>query len=316
MKKHSRLRTILPELSSLGFGGWALGAEYWGDQDHKNSVRAIHRALDLGINHFDTAPVYGRGRSEQILGQQLRKQRSRVILGTKAFYTSPEKMQAGLEASLKRLLTDYIDIFYIHWPLADTDMRPGVEMLENMRNQGKIRALGVSNFSVPQILMAEEAGQIDVYQGGYNLFWPVLEEEVLPCLRSRGIGFIPYGVLAQGILTETGIDHLDTEHPGFRHKMILYRESLKENMKGWLIRLLEGCRAAGLTLEQAAASFALHNGGADSVLLGVRNRDQADRNFRKLPDVLPPALETLFTEIQMEAKGIIPDAPNLFNHKS
>jgi len=315
MKKQNRLRTIFPGLSSLGFGGWALGAEYWGFQDHKNSVRAIHKALSLGINHFDTAPVYGKGRSEQILGQQLRKQRSQVFLATKAFYSTPEKMKASLESSLKRLLTDYIDIFYIHWPLSNTDMRPGMEMLEEMRRKGKIRALGVSNFSVDQIKMVEEAGRVDVYQGGYNLFWPVLEKKVLPFLKEKGIGFVPYGVLAQGILTEKGWEHLENSHEGFRHKMILYREDLKENLKPWLLRLLNESRTAGILLEHSATHFAQQS-GADSVLLGVRSRVQAERNFQPLLENFPRELDALMKEIHNEALGLVPDVPNLFNHKS
>ena len=311
-----RLHQILPEISSRGFGAWALGGEYWGPQDHKDSVRAVHRALALNINHFDTAPVYGKGRSEQLLGQQLKKIRSSCILATKAFYSSPEKMKASLETSLRRLLTDYIDIFYIHWPLGDEDMRPGMEMLENLRREGRIRAVGVSNFSEDQIRMVEEAGTVDVYQGGYNLLWTRPEQEILPYLKRKGIAYMPYGVLGQGLLTDTGIEHLETPHGGFRHKMLLYSEELKPSLRAILEELDQACKEAGIPVEQAVTLYTRERSGAVSVLLGCRNRAQAERNFTAGPQSFPPELKTVLDRIVEEARSLIPSAPNLFNHKS
>ena len=316
MENQSRLKKIIPELSPLSFGSWALGGEYWGFQNHSDSVRALHRALVLKVNHFDTAPVYGKGRAEQLIGQQLKKIRSEISLGTKAFYSTPQKMKASLETSLKRLLTDYIDIFYIHWPLGGTDMRPGMEMLESLRREGKIRAIGASNFSISQLKMLEEAGQVDVYQGGYNIFWPALENEVLPYLLSKNIGFIPYGVLAQGILTEKGMDHLDAIHEGHRHKMILYRDDIKEKIRPWVARLLEESSRTGIPLEQAVRLFTCNQISADTVLMGARNRAQADRNFQRPKEDLPSSFKSLLERTKTEAADLFQDMPNLFNHKS
>lgn len=316
MKKENRLSKKIGKLAPYSFGGWALGGEYWGEQDHKDSVRAIHRALSLGVSHFDTAPVYGKGRSEQLLGQQLRKIRKEISLGTKVFYTDPEKMVASFHTSLKRLLTDYIDIFYIHWPQSDCDMRPGMDALEKLRKEGRIRAIGVSNFTIPQIEMLEEAGEIDVFQGGYNIFWPKLEKELIPWLKKREIGFIPYGVLAQGILTDRGIEHMNNEHKGFRHKMILYSPEIRDKLSILLKRMVDECSKWGIPLEQAVSAFTLMHVSADTVLLGVRNRDQADRNFRHPEADLPRPLISLMEELLTETQSFIPDAPNLFNHKS
>lgn len=314
--KTSRLLKILPEISSRGFGTWALGGEYWGPQNHKDSVRALHRALALDINHFDTAPVYGKGRSEQILGQQLRKIRSSCILGTKAFYSNPEKMKSAFETSLRRLLTDYVDIFYIHWPLGAADMRPGMEMLEGLRREGRIRAIGVSNFSIEQIRMVEEAGQVDVYQGGYNLLWTSPERELLPFLGQNEVSFIPYAVLAQGLLTSTGIEHLERNHEGFRHKMLLYGEELRPAVLRVLRELDRGCREAGIPVEQAVARYTRERSGADSVLLGCRNRAQAEANFAPGEGELPEKLGAVMDRIAREFSPLAPSAPNLFNHKS
>ena len=314
--KPSRLLKILPDLSSRGFGAWALGGEYWGPQDHKNSVRALHRALALKINHFDTAPVYGKGRSEQILGQQLKKVRSSCIIATKAFYSSPEKMKSSLETSLRRLLTDYADIFYIHWPLGEEDMRPGMEMLETLRREGRIRAIGVSNFTVDQIRMVEEAGSVDVYQGGYNLLWTSPEKELIPFLREKDIAFIPYGVLGQGLLTTTGIEHLNQDHKGFRHKMILYKEELKPVLHGILEELNRSCSKAGINVEQAVSLYTRQRCGAESILLGCRNRAQAETNFAAESDEIPIELRKVMNRIAEEASSLVPLVPNLFNHKS
>ncbi|RDG32780.1 aldo/keto reductase [Oceanispirochaeta sp. M1] len=316
MKKENRLTKRIGRLAPYSFGSWALGGEYWGEQDHKDSVRAIHRALTLGVSHFDTAPVYGKGRSEQLLGQQLRKIRNDISLGTKVFYSDPDKMVESFHTSLKRLMTDYIDIFYIHWPLSDCDMRPGMEALEKLRKEGRIRAIGVSNFTIPQIEMLEEAGEVDVFQGGYNIFWPKLEEKLIPWLKENNIGFIPYGVLAQGILTDNGIDHLAREHDGFRHKMILYSPEIREKLTSLLTRIGDECSKWKISVEQAVSAFTLMHVSADTVLLGVRNRNQADSNFRHSVEELPRSLSSLLEQLLIETQSFIPDVPNLFNHKS
>lgn len=302
--------------SSLGFGGWALGGEYWGPQDHGDSVRAVHRALHWGVTHFDTAPVYGKGRSEQLLGQQLKKIRSRCTIATKAFYTDPDSMEKSLKTSLKRLLTDYADIFYIHWPLGGADMRPGMERLEQLRREGRIRAVGVSNFSVDQIRQVRQAGRVDFYQGGYSLLWPRLGRDVLPYCRRHGIGIIPYGVLAQGLLTEKGPEKLQASHQGFRHKMLLYGPPLREALAPLLATFRESCRREGWSPEHAAAAYAREETGAACLLMGVRSRKQADRNFSLPEKPLPAALRGAMEAIREKIAPFLPNAENMFGHKS
>ncbi len=304
------------EMSSFGFGGWALGGDYWGPQEHRDSVRAIHKALALGINHFDTAPVYGKGRSEQLIGQQLKKIRSRCLIATKAFYTTPEEMIKSFHTSLKRLLTDYIDIFYIHWPRSGTDMRPGMEELENLRRQGRIRSIGVSNFSLEQIREVEQAGKIDYFQGGYSILWPFMKETILPYCRSRGIRFVPYGVLAQGILTDQGVEKLLISHPGFRHKMLLYSEGIRERIAPELEKLTGKCREEGWSVENAVSCYTLKETEAASILLGCRNRDQAERNFSLPPKELPNSIVEEIETLKIRIVPFLPKADNMFGHES
>lgn len=304
------------QVSKTAFGGWAIGGEYWGPQEHKDSVRAIHMALSLGVNHFDTAPVYGKGRSEQLLGQQLKRIREHCLIASKAFYTDPETLQKSFETSLKRLLTDYIDIFYIHWPLGGTDMRPGMDVLETLRTQGRIRSIGVSNFSVDQIRMVQEAGTVDVYQGGYSLLWPRLEEEILPFCHNQNIEFIPYGVLAQGILTGTGIEKLQQTHKGFRHKMVLYRQELQVHLLPLLKQIREVCSRKGWSIENSVTAYTIEQTASPSVLLGVRNRKQAENNFNLPDSPLPLEIHQILQECRLKAKLFLPDAENMFDHKS
>ncbi|OQY35695.1 MAG: hypothetical protein B6241_00450 [Spirochaetaceae bacterium 4572_59] len=303
-------------VSRTAFGGWAIGGEYWGPQEHKDSVRAIHMALKLGVNHFDTAPVYGKGRSEQLIGQQLKKVREHCLIATKAFYTDPETLQKSFETSLKRLLTDYIDIFYIHWPLSGRDMRPGMEVLEKLRTQGRIRSIGVSNFSLNQIRMVQEAGTVDIYQGGYNILWPRLEEKILPFCRDQNIEFIPYGVLAQGILTERGIEKLQQTHKGFRHKMILYRQEMHAQLLPLLKQIKDVCSRRGWSVENCVTAYTIEQTVSPSVLLGVRNRTQAESNFNLPGGPLPEEIRQVLQNCRLKVNSFIPDAENMFDHKS
>jgi aryl-alcohol dehydrogenase-like predicted oxidoreductase len=317
MKEFVEKHSALPKkISPLAFGSWGISGEYWGPQEHKDSVRAIHKALNLGVNHFDTAPVYGKGRSEQLIGQQLKKIRQDCIIASKAFYSTPEKMQKSLETSLNRLLTDYLDIFYIHWPLSGTDMRPGMEMLERMRRQGRIRAIGVSNFSIDQIEMVREAGHIDVYQGGYSVLWPGAEQDIIPYCRKKGISYIPYGILAQGLLTDKGQEKLMNTPEGFRHKMILFHENLKDSILNQLSSIRKVCHKHGWAVEHAVILYTQERTESTSILLGTRNRAQAERNFQLPGSPLPGEIRVQLDNTRREIDKFLPKEENMFGHKS
>jgi aryl-alcohol dehydrogenase-like predicted oxidoreductase len=164
--------------------------------------------------------------------------------------------------------------------------------------------------------MVEEAGRVDVYQGGYNLLWTSPERELLPFLKRNDIGFIPYAVLAQGLLTGTGIEHLEQNHEGFRHKMLLYGEDLKPAVLKILKELTRACGEAGISVEQAVARYTLERSAADSLLLGCRNRAQAEANFAPFGEDISGGLRAVMDRIAEEFSPLAPAAPNLFNHKS
>ena len=135
------------EVSTISLGCWPMGGWYWGKTDDEESIRTVHKALELGINFFDNAPAYGSGYAEEVLGKALKGRRQEAIIGTKASGgVSPDKLQEQLEASLKRLQTDCVDVYYVHWPHRSEPLSRTMEFFERLRQEGKIRAIGVSNF--------------------------------------------------------------------------------------------------------------------------------------------------------------------------
>jgi len=211
-------RSVLKDM--LGLGCWAFGGDYWSGQSHQDSIRVIHKALRSGIRHFDTAQVYGNGRSEQITGQQLKRfkeiPRDELQISTKILMPPDELFAADgsvkdtsalevfirdrVRVSLSRLCTDYIDTLFIHWPRSGADPRAVVEVFETLRSEGKLRHIGVSNFPADLMAQASEAGRIDACQTAYSLFWTQPDAEIIPFCRKHAIRTEAYSPLAQGIL--------------------------------------------------------------------------------------------------------------------
>ncbi|WP_298218958.1 aldo/keto reductase [Halothiobacillus sp.] len=197
----------------IGLGTWAIGGWMWGGTDEAEAIRTIHAALDRGIRLIDTAPVYGFGRSEEIVGRALAEygQRDKIILATKAGLdwsgdgirrnSAPERLQQELEDSLRRLQTDTIDIYQIHWPDEGTPFEETARTLEDMRQSGKIRAVGVSNFSPEQMDRLSSVVPIATAQPPYNLFERGIEADVAPYCVKHDIGMVTYGALCRGLLS-------------------------------------------------------------------------------------------------------------------
>jgi aryl-alcohol dehydrogenase-like predicted oxidoreductase len=199
--------------SRIALGTWAIGGWMWGGTDEKESIRTIHAALDQGINLIDTAPIYGQGRSEEIVGEALRERgrREGVILATKVGLdwtngkvernSSRQRILQELEDSLRRLQTDYIDIYQVHWPDPATPIEETAATLRELYQQGKIRAIGASNFSPQQMTRFESVAPLHTIQPPYNMFERQTERDVLPYARGRGIAALTYGALCRGLLS-------------------------------------------------------------------------------------------------------------------
>ena len=199
--------------SRIGLGTWAIGGWMWGGSDEQEAIRTIHAALDRGITMIDTAPVYGFGRAEEIVGKALAegKRRDRAIIATKVGLdwrdgrvyrnSSPARIRREIEDSLRRLRTDYIDIYQVHWPDPLVEIETTAAVLTNLLMEGKIRAIGVSNYSPAQMDAFRRVASIHTTQPPYNLFERDIEKDVLPYARQAGIAVLAYGALCRGLLS-------------------------------------------------------------------------------------------------------------------
>ena len=199
--------------SRIALGTWAIGGWMWGGTDEKESIRTIHAALDHGINLIDTAPIYGQGRSEEIVGEALRQtgRRDSILLATKVGIdwtngriernSTRRRILQELEDSLRRLQTDYIDIYQVHWPDPLVPIEETASTLLELYEQGKIRAIGVSNYSPEEMARFEAIAPIHTIQPPYNLFEREIERDVLPYALGHRITTLTYGALCRGLLS-------------------------------------------------------------------------------------------------------------------
>lgn len=213
--EYTRIPGIEEKVSRVALGTWAIGGWMWGGTDEDESIRTIHAALDQGINIVDTAPVYGFGRSEEIVGRALAQdgKRKDVILATKVALewdpqagkvwrnASPDRIRQEVEDSLRRLQTEVIDVYQVHWPDPQIPFEKTAMTLDQLRAEGKIRAVGVSNFSVHQMEAFRKGTGLDVCQPPYNIFERDIEADVLPYCQEKDIATLTYGALCRGLLT-------------------------------------------------------------------------------------------------------------------
>jgi len=207
--------------SRIALGTWAMGGWMWGGSEDKESIRTIHAALDHGINLIDTAPIYGYGRSEEIVGEALRLggRRDSVILATKVGLdwtngkvernSTRQRILHEFEDSLRRLQTDYVDIYQVHWPDPLVPIEETAATLRELYGQGRIRAIGVSNYSPAEMARFSAVAPLHTIQPPYNLFEREIEDEILPFAVGRRITTLTYGALCRGLLS--GAMHLDRQ---------------------------------------------------------------------------------------------------------
>jgi aryl-alcohol dehydrogenase-like predicted oxidoreductase len=204
------------EITAIGFGAWAIGGgDYafgWGSQDDGESIQAIHKALDLGVNWIDTAPVYGLGRSEEVVAQALKGLRGEVIVATKCgmVWNEQREISSNLKAesvrkeaedSLRRLQTDYIDLYQIHWPKPDEDIEEAWEAMSDLVDEGKVRYAAVSNFSAEQMERIGPIHPVASLQPPYSMLRRDIEADILPYCKDMNIGVVVYSPLQNGLLT-------------------------------------------------------------------------------------------------------------------
>jgi aryl-alcohol dehydrogenase-like predicted oxidoreductase len=297
-------------ITSIGFGAWAIGGSgwefAWGSQDDSDSIAAIHEALDAGINWIDTAAVYGLGHSEEVVARALQGMNNRPYIFTKCSMVWPEKGTGPLksqvlspfpatgesrkighslkadsirrecEASLRRLRVEAIDLYQVHWPDPDEDIEEGWATLAALKQEGKVRHIGVSNFNVAQMQRAQAIAPITSLQPRYSLLHREIEDEILPFAAQHNIGVIAYSPMASGLLTgamtferiaRLPADDWRKHHPDFQEPQ-LHRNLM-------LVRLLRTIgKRRGYTPAEVAVAWVLYNPAVTGAIVGARRPGQ------------------------------------------
>jgi aryl-alcohol dehydrogenase-like predicted oxidoreductase len=280
------------ELSPIGVGAWAIGgagwAFGWGPQDDDESIAAIRYALDHGVNWIDTAAVYGLGHSEQVVARAVAGRSNKPYVFTKCERTWNEKgeikgvlkaesVRKECEASLRRLKIDAIDLYQIHWPDPDADVEVAWATLNDLKKQGKVRWLGVSNFNVSQMERCLPIGPITSLQPPYSAISPEVEKDTLPFCLTHHIGVIVYSPMKSGLLTGTmtkeRVENLPADD--FRKRALNFQEPhLSRNLK--LADLMKQIGARhGRSAGEVAIAWTLHHPAVTAAIVGMRSAEQA-----------------------------------------
>ncbi len=283
------------EHGRLGLGCWSFGGTDWGKQSERDSLSALAAAWDAGITHWDTALDYGQGQSERLCGQFLKGKRDGVFLATKGNVgNKAASIIASLQHSLKNLGTDFIDLYYIHYPRKGLDLRPHMEFLEKEREKGRIGGIGVSNFSIPQMEQIGQAGCIDAHQLGYNLFWRLPEKEIIPYCRKMGIPVVTYSSLALGILTGKFSAAPVFEKGNIRPKSLFFRKEVWPHVHAAAQKLKPLAEESGNLSHHLAIQWLARQTGVEIILVGARNATQVRQNAVALEN---EAQEKIFKEM-------------------
>jgi aryl-alcohol dehydrogenase-like predicted oxidoreductase len=280
-------------ITPVGFGAWAIGGggwEYaWGPQDDQESIEAIHRALDLGINWIDTAAVYGLGHSEEVVAKALQGISNRPYVFTKCELVWNEQgeitgnlkadsIRREVEASLRRLNVDVIDLYQIHWPDPDEDIEEGWTTMAELQREGKVRWIGVSNFDVGQMQRAMQIAPITSLQPPYSLINRGVESEILPFCLQNNIGVINYSPMQSGLLTGAMTKErvASFAQDDWRRKADDFNEPrLSRNLKLQDL-LVEIGKRHGRSAGEVAIAWTLHNPAVTGAIVGARSAKQVE----------------------------------------
>ncbi len=289
------------QASVVGFGAWAIGGWMWGGAEECDAIRAIHASIDRGITLIDTAPAYGLGLSEEIVGKAVEGRRDRVVLATKCGlvwhtnqgrlffeqagkpvhrYLGAESIRYELEQSLKRLRTDYIDLYQTHWQDPTTPIGETMTTLMDLKREGKIRAIGVSNVTLDQLREYERFGPVDVDQERYSLIDREHESALIPYCRERGIAVLAYSPLAHGLLTGKIGPGRVFQGDDLRRTDPRFSPEMRAKVAAMLDRIRPIAGRHGITLAQLVIAWTLARPGVTHALVGARNPEQASENAR------------------------------------
>lgn len=317
------------EVSPVALGTWAIGGgPWWGDTDDAESIRTIHAALDAGINLIDTAPVYGFGRSEEVIGKAIHGRRDQCILATKCglwwqdtrgslFFSQsgqdvrrclrPETIREEVEQSLRRLQTDHIDLLQTHWQSMPPDFTPIADTmacLMQLKQQGKIRAIGVSNVTTEQMDQYRAAGDLASNQPRYSMLDRTIESDIATYCQKHHISILAYSPLEQGLLTgKIGMDRTFTETE-YRNAIPWFRPGPRQRVLNMLAGWRDLTDRYRCTLSQLVIAWTVQQPGITAALCGARHPAQVQENARAgILDLLPADLQRMRADLEKLGKA-------------
>ena len=296
--EYLRLGKSGPRVTRLALGCWAIGGHGWGAVNDDDSVQTIRLACDVGVNFFDTADVYGLGRSESLLSSALGEQRQRVTIATKGGIrwdssgrtqrdSSPTHLRQALEASLGRLRLDCLPLYYVHWPDERTPIGDTVEAMARFREEGLIQHIGVSNFTLKQLREALRVTPIDVVQVQFSILDREATQDIIPLCQEAGAGLVTWGCLADGLLagkftgdTRFSADDHRSRHPNFQGDLFLRNLEKAEALRDIAAKV-------GVTMPQLALRWVLDTPGVSVALFGAKYPGQLRDNLGSYGRGLP-----------------------------
>ena len=299
-----------PIFSEIGLGTWAIGGPWdwgWGPQNDKDSIKTIQKALDLDINWIDTAAVYGLGHAEEIVGKALAGKREEVYIATKCGLVwnnkghvknnnRPESIIEEAENSLRRLNTDYIDLYQIHWPHPNTPVEDSWEAMLRLKEQGKVRYIGVSNFDSILLEKCRTICQVNSLQPPYSLLNRDVEEEILPWCKNHEVGVVAYSPMQSGLLTGK-FDKSHLAKNDWRHKSPYFKEPQLSKNLAFVEELRPIAEKYGKTVSQFAIAWVLMNPTVTSAIVGARRPQQIEETAGGADFLIEPEDICLIDEI-------------------
>ncbi len=285
--KYTQLGERGPRVSRIAFGNWSAGGD-WGSVDRAAAIAAMRAALDLGITLFDTARAYGFGAAEEVLGEALRPEirsaRESIVIATKGGLrnenglpvrdSSPAALRRDLEASLRSLGMDHVDLYQVHWPDPATPIAETAETLDTFVREGKVRYVGVSNYDAREMTAFQQVRPIDTLQPPYHLFRRDIEGSILPFAQEHGIGVLVYGPMAHGLLSGGMSETTTFAADDWRSKNDMFAgDAFTRNLA--IVRRLETfATERGMTVGQLAIAWTLANPAVDVAIVGARDPEQ------------------------------------------
>ena len=286
--RYTRLGETELNVSRICFGTWQTGGE-WGEIDTEHAKSAARRALDLGINFFDTAQAYGWGVSERLLGEalapEIKSRRDEIVLATKGGLSAdPDRprdagatwLREGIEQSLRELGTDHVDLYQVHWPDPGTPIEETVGVLEEFVDEGKTRYVGVSNYRIAELSEMQRHRRPDTLQPPYHMLRREIEDEVLPYCREHGIGVLVYSPLASGLLSGKFDPDTEFSEDDWRYGSNTFSEEAIRSNLAIIGELDRYAQQRGWTLPQLAIAWVLSAPGVDVAIAGARTPDHIE----------------------------------------